>query len=175
MNAPELVRKIEDVGGVLMLRGNRIRYELPDDAASLVEALPEHREEVLQVLQEREQSNWCHICRGKTSWWKCEDGRWLCRRCHPDLYGNAVRKADQSGPPPMPKGVRLLLWAPGRPPVAIESWTVVNDVPQFIKTTLSQLQAAMAGKNWSAGNRSVRELIERLEQVGVKLEIEGMR
>ena len=72
----------------------------------------------------------------------------------------------------MPTGVRLLRWVPERPPVVIERWAVVNDVPQFIQTTLGQLQAAMAGKNWLAGNRSVRELVERLEQVGVKVEIE---
>ena len=75
----------------------------------------------------------------------------------------------------MPKGVRLLQWAPQLPPVAIESWAVVNDVPQFIQTTLSQLQAAMAGKNWLAGNRSVRELVDRLEQVGVKVSVEETR
>src|ERR1019366_8397512 len=70
-----------------------------------------------------------------------------------------------------PKGVTLLRWAPERPPVAIESWAVVNDVPQFIRTTLRQLQAAMVGKNWLAGNCSVRELVERLEQVGVKVSV----
>lgn len=70
-------------------------------------------------------------------------------------------------------GVRLLRWAPDLPPVEIESWAIVNDVPQLIQATLGQLQAAMAGKNWLAGNRSARELVERLEQVGVKVEIEG--
>ena len=69
----------------------------------------------------------------------------------------------------------LLQWAPKPPPVAIESWSVVNDVPQFIQTTLGQLQAAMAGKNWLAGNRSVRELVERLEQVGVEVSVEETR
>ena len=58
----------------------------------------------------------------------------------------------------MPRGVRLLKWAPQLPPVAIESWAIVNDVPQFIQTTLTQLQAAMIGDNWLAGNWPVREL-----------------
>jgi hypothetical protein len=39
----------------------------------------------------------------------------------------------------MPKGVRLLQWPPKVPPVAIESWSVVTDVPQFIQTTLGVL------------------------------------
>src|SRR5664280_380442 len=73
------------------------------------------------------------------------------------------------------KGVRLLQWAPQLPPVAIESWAVVNDVLQFIQTTLSQLQAAMDGRNWLAGNRSVRELVDRLEQVGVKVSVEEIK
>ena len=62
----------------------------------------------------------------------------------------------------------LLRWAPKRPPVAIETWAIVNDVPQFIRATLEQLRAAIAGENWLAGNRSVRHLVDRLEQVGVK-------
>jgi hypothetical protein len=71
----------------------------------------------------------------------------------------------------MPNGVSLLQWTPKDPPVAIESWVIVNDVPQFIQTTLCQLEAAMAGNNWFAGNCSVRELVERLEQVGVKVSV----
>jgi len=45
-------------------------------------------------------------------------------------------------------------------------------VPEFIQITLGQLEAAMAGQNWLAGNSSVRELVERLEQVGVKVSVE---
>jgi hypothetical protein len=153
MTAPELIQTIEAVGGVLTLRGDRIRYELPADAAPMIEMLRQYRDEVLGVLREREQPE------GKQS--------------HPDPYAVALEKATHSEPPPMPIGVRLLRWAPDLPPVEIESWAVVNDVPQFIQATLGQLQAAMAGKNWLAGNRSARELVERLEQVGVKVEIEG--
>jgi len=75
----------------------------------------------------------------------------------------------------MPPGVTLVQWAPLSPPVAIESWAVVTDVPRFVQTTLRQLQSAISGENWLAGNRSVRELVERLEQVGVKVSVEGTR
>jgi len=152
MTAPELIQTIEAVGGVLTLKGDRIRYELPEDAAPMIEVLRQYRDEVVGVLRERERP---------------EGGK-----IHPDPYAVALEKTSQSEPPPMPTGVRLLRWVPERPPVVIERWAVVNDVPQFIQTTLGQLQAAMAGKNWLAGNRSVRELVERLEQVGVKVEIE---
>ncbi len=54
MTAPELVHRIEAAGGLLTLRGDRIRYELPEDAASMVEVLRQYRTEVIQVLRERE-------------------------------------------------------------------------------------------------------------------------
>jgi hypothetical protein len=107
----------------------------------------------------------------KITWWTRPDNSQVCGKCHPDPYAVALRKTTQSEPPPMPKGVRLLQWAPKGPPVAIGSWSVVTDVPQFIQTTLGQLQAAMAGENWLAGNWSVRELVDRLEQVGVKADV----
>lgn len=170
MTAPELIHRIESAGGVLTLRGDRIRYELPEDAASMVEVLRQHRTEVIQVLRERERTEADHATSGSDV-----DGVQVCGKSYPDPYAVALERTIQSSPPPMPKGVRLLQWAPQLPPVAIESWAVVNDVPQFIQVTLRQLQAAMAGKNWRAGNRSVRELVERLEQVGVKVRVEETR
>jgi hypothetical protein len=36
-------------------------------------------------------------------------------------------------------------------PVAIETWAIVNDAPEFVRTTLEQLgAAALAGENWLA-------------------------
>jgi len=156
MTAPELLTTIESIGGVLSLNGDRIHYELPEDAAPMLDVLRQCRDEVVRLLRGR-------------------DGPQVCRRSNPDLYAVALEEAAHAGPPPMPHGVTLLEWAPLSPPVAIESWAVVTDVPQFVQTTLGQLQAAMAGKSWIAGNWSVRELVERLEQVGVKVEIEGTR
>ena len=122
----------------------------------MLDVLRQCRDEVVRLLRGREGPQ----IRGKSQ---------------PDPYAVALEKTIQSGPPPMPKGVRLLQWAPQLPPVAIESWAVVNDVLQFIQTTLSQLQAAMDGRNWLAGNRSVRELVDRLEQVGVKVSVEEIK
>jgi hypothetical protein len=73
----------------------------------------------------------------------------------------------------MPEGIRLLAWKPKEPPVAITTWAVVNDVSSFIRTTLGQLEAALRGKEWSAGNWSVRDLVERLWQCGMKVEVKG--
>jgi hypothetical protein len=171
MTAPELIQKIEAAGGVLTLKGARIRYELPDDAAPMIGVLRQCRDEVFRILRERERPERCYIHQAHTTWWTRADGSQVCGKCHPDPYAVAVEDAAQSEPHPVPKGVTLLRWAPERPPVAIEKWVIVNDVPQFIHTTLGQLQAAMAGDSWLAGNCSVRELVERLEQVGVKVSV----
>ena len=61
----------------------------------------------------------------------------------------------------MPEGIRLLAWTPKEPPVELTTWAEVNDVSAFIRTTLAQLEAALRGEIWLAGNWSVRELVER--------------
>ena len=73
--------------------------------------------------------------------------------------------------PAMAAGIGLLAWQPKPPPVAITTWAVVTDIPRFIRSTLKQLEAALRGDNWLAGNWSVRDLLERLEQVGVTVEV----
>jgi hypothetical protein len=74
--------------------------------------------------------------------------------------------------PPMPEGVRLVRWGPKPAPVALTTVGIVTDVPRFISMTLMELKAALAGKRWLAGHRAVRELVDRLEQCGVHVEIE---
>jgi hypothetical protein len=73
--------------------------------------------------------------------------------------------------PPMPPGVRLVRWTPKQPPVLLQHCSVVIDVEQFVSATLAQLWARLQGKDFVAGNWSQRELIERLEQVGVEVEV----
>jgi hypothetical protein len=77
----------------------------------------------------------------------------------------------RSAPQAMPPGVRLVRWAPKQPPVVLQHCSVVIDVDKFISSTLAQLQARLGGKDFLAGNRPTRELIERLEQVGVEVEV----
>lgn len=72
--------------------------------------------------------------------------------------------------PAMPHGVRLLHWEPKPAPLVLTQYSVVTDVDQFIRMTLLELKAALAGKRWQSGHRSVRELLDRLEQCGVHLE-----
>ena len=66
--------------------------------------------------------------------------------------------------PPMPEGVRLIRWEPKIAPVALTKVEVVNDVPRFVAMTLLELKAAMEGKPYLSGHRSVRDLVDRLEE-----------
>jgi len=75
----------------------------------------------------------------------------------------------------MPEGIKLVQWAPKRPPISITTWLLVNDVPGFIRATLGQLDALRRGENWLGGNWSVRDLVDRLEQSGVMVEVENVR
>lgn len=73
--------------------------------------------------------------------------------------------------PPMPEGVRLVRWEPKPAPIALTRVEIVTDVSRFVTMTLLELKAALAGKRWLAGNRSVRELVERLQECGVVVEV----
>ena len=74
--------------------------------------------------------------------------------------------------PEMPSGVSIVEWKPKAPPVILTAYSVVVDVDNFIVASLRELEAAMNGKAWLAGHHSVRDILERLAQCGVKLEVD---
>ena len=74
--------------------------------------------------------------------------------------------------PPMPEGVRLIRWEPKPAPVILTHYAVVTEVPRFVNATLMELKAALAGQRWLAGHHSVRELVDRLEQCGVLVQVD---
>ena len=74
-------------------------------------------------------------------------------------------------PPNMPTGIELVRWQPKNPPVIVARHSVVTDVASFASATLAQIEAALVGRQWQAGNWSIRELIDRLEQVGVEVRL----
>ena len=80
----------------------------------------------------------------------------------------------RSAIPAMSPGVRLMHWEPKPAPVILTHYAVVTDVSRFISMTLMELKAALAGKRWQSGHRSVRELVDRLEQCGVVLQVSGV-
>jgi hypothetical protein len=75
--------------------------------------------------------------------------------------------------PVVPPGMRVVRWEPKTAPVILTRFSVVTDVTKFISATLRELAAALAGKRWLAGNWSAGELVDRLEQCGVLVQIEG--
>jgi hypothetical protein len=95
----------------------------------------------------------------------------------PELRSNRdeVRRllAEREQLPVPPENVHILEWHLKPAPVAITTFSVVNDVDKFARHTLEQLGYALAGRNFHAGNRSVRTLVEQLEQVGVKVAVES--
>jgi hypothetical protein len=74
--------------------------------------------------------------------------------------------------PAMPPGVRLVSWKLKEAPVAIETCAVVTNPALFARTTLEQLRTAIAQpKRWVGW--TVPQLIDRLQQVGVTVEVTG--
>src|SRR5271157_6303384 len=68
--------------------------------------------------------------------------------------------------PAMPAGVRLVRWEPKTAPVQLSQCSTVTDTEKFIRMTLGQLEAALEGRNWQAGNWGLSGLIERLAACG---------
>jgi hypothetical protein len=50
---------------------------------------------------------------------------------------------------------------------------IVSNVDKFIGATLRELRARLEGKDFLAGNWSLRELVDRLEQAGVSVTVES--
>jgi len=91
-------------------------------------------------------------------------------RTHRHEVMNFLRKRDVI--PTMPHGVHLVSWNLKEPPVAIEVCSLVTDTALFAKTTLQQLQIALATpQRWIGW--PVPQLIDRLAQVGVIVALEA--
>ena len=52
--AEQVIERIEVAGGVLTVRGDRIRCRLPEDAAHLLDDLKAHKSEVIACLKQRD-------------------------------------------------------------------------------------------------------------------------
>ena len=51
MTATELIESVKTKGGVLILDGVQIKFQLPQDATHLVERLREHKQALLPILR----------------------------------------------------------------------------------------------------------------------------
>lgn len=73
--------------------------------------------------------------------------------------------------PAMPPGVRLVAWELKEPPVAIETCAVVIDPGKFAAATLGELRERLTNPRRKYG-WTVPQLIDRLAQVGVSVEMD---
>jgi hypothetical protein len=73
--------------------------------------------------------------------------------------------------PVMPSGVRLIEWNLKEPPVCLEVYSVVSDTTKFAKSTLGQIERLLEDSKAKVG-WSMPQLIDRLAQVGVIVELE---
>jgi hypothetical protein len=69
MTTLQLIQEIEAAGGVLALKGDKIAYNVPAAARSLVDVLRRRRDEVLRTLSERQAAA------------KQQMSRWMVARC----------------------------------------------------------------------------------------------
>jgi hypothetical protein len=77
--------------------------------------------------------------------------------------------------PAMPAGVRLIHWEPQAAPFRLSECSTVTDVDLFIRSTLMQLEAALEGRSWQAGNWGLYGLLERLAAVGCVVALDDPR
>lgn len=171
MTALGLIQQIESLGGTLAIDGDRIRALLTPEAETLVPELQRTRDEVFRILLERDHPAVCPVHGTSATWWNRQDGSAVCGLCHPDPFALAAKESAESGPPPMPDGVTLFSWEPKEPPIELNAVSIVTETRAFILSTLRELDAALRGDCWGSGNWSVRDLCERLEQVGVDIEV----
>ena len=75
--------------------------------------------------------------------------------------------------PPLPKGVRLLRYAPKKPPLIISSFSVCNEVDKFIRHYLLELNARLHNPVQIRGGASVSEICSKLAEAGLELAIEA--
>ena len=155
MHALEELRRL---GFEVEALGDKVRVRHPTqnpppDALPLLEYLRKHKAEVLTKLT-------------------------VPSPDEPSDEGNAndilceVAAEASASPPALPLGVRLVSYAPKKPPVGIESWSVVTDVEKFIQATLADLDARLNNPVAIHGGWSVWQMLDRLQQVGLTVEIE---
>jgi len=112
------------------------------------------------------------LCQGRIRYELPDSAGWLVAELKKNREALIELLSESESRRAMPPGVRLLKWKPKSPPIAIVRMGIVSDVDRFIASTLRQLHARLEGKGFLAGNWSPRELVERLEQVGIAVEIE---
>ncbi len=80
MSAVEIFEAVLAAGGTLVLSGNRIRYQIPEQDAPLVDELRRHKPDIVDLLRQRERAKaFCHLLPlvGKRVWSPAGPGKLL--------------------------------------------------------------------------------------------------
>jgi hypothetical protein len=163
----ELISRLQAGGGQLGLQGDRVTVKYPrhckEALSPLLDTLRENRVGLADLLRARSGSQ--GLENQPIQCQDAEDG--LTNR---ESVASVLRQ--NAAASPMPPHIRLVEWNPKEAPIAIDTCSVVVDVPQFIKTTLEQLSTALTNhKRWVGW--SVPQLADRLQQAGVVVEWDG--
>jgi hypothetical protein len=78
MSPVEIVESFLAAGGELVVNGDRIRYQIPKQAAALLDELRCHKPVVLNLLKQRDRRKaFCHLLPflGKRVWTPCGTGK----------------------------------------------------------------------------------------------------
>src|ERR1017187_4714957 len=80
MSASDIIEAVLAAGGVLVLKGSRIHYQVPPQAAPLLNELRRHKPDVLYLLRQDERRKaCCHLLPflGKRVWSQAGPGKLL--------------------------------------------------------------------------------------------------
>ena len=92
----------------------------------------------------------------------------------PDATEIISEPADACSPPSptIPRGVKLIRWEPKTAPVMIDVTSIVTDVNKFIEVELRDLDSRLNNPWTIRGGWSVPQIIDRLRQAGLEVEID---
>lgn len=131
----------------------------------------------------------CTVCHSPRLWISFHNVI-VCAICHPPADRRLIRKwIDLSQPAKrkqsslhhgesrvcpysLPEGVKLIRFDKKRPPVAIRSFSIVNDLNKFIRHALDELDARLRRPSQIKAGDSVFQLLSKLADCGLEVRLE---
>ena len=163
MTPSELVEAVEEAGGTLELHGEKVRYQMPPAATHLLEELRGQREEVKALLLERRISAALPPGVRLVCWQPKQPPIVLTRS---SVVNDPAKFVEATLPQ-----LRYTLDARRNCPYCRR----VRGDQSGPGISLSLDEAREHNRHsFLAGNWSIRDLLERLEQVGLKLEVDNL-
>jgi len=157
----QVIEDLRRLGFEIEAVGDRVRVRHPfqprPEALPLLEQIRQHKAEVLAALtgpQPREDAHTTEV------------------ESDADILHGFVGEALPL-PPTLPNDLRLVSYAPKKPPVALEECSIVTNVELFIQSSLADLEYRMNHADEKRLGRTISQILDRLHQVGVVIEVES--